>query len=871
MATLIKFWGAETGSLNEMTNPLSGTSIDTTVSSNTGGSRSFKVDGTQTTNSQFGSTLGIAYNATTVFTFRMRFVSASTPASDFAWRTPVTLFDSSSNLMGQLFCYHASSDGSLHYKLLDSSSSQVFDVSLSGWTSGDWMDVKLVLSNSTYALTVNGTSMASGSTTIWTTTNNITYMAGLSTGTSDSNRPMWLDDICVFTGDDGWPTTTLPIVIARQFGANGSTYNSWTGITGGSTKYGNVSETPYSATNNVSSAVANQVQCFVPNTFGSTESGKGNGTITSAQNFYGATLFGVLKTSSATSNGNLFKFRWRVNGSDTDYSLTTLTTSDKLFSPMITASGSGGNFTPATVALMDAGEYGIHHDLSTRTKTLQDLWIVAVYRATDNKTLSAGAGSYSITGTAAGLKKGFSLAAGVGSYTTTGTAANLKKGRTLAAGVGSYSTTGTAAGLKHGWKVAAGVGSYTTTGTAAGVKHGWKLPAGVGSYTTTGTDAGLKHGWKVAAGVGSYSTTGTDAGLKHGWKVAAGTGSYSMSGTSAGLKMSMLAGVSSYSMSGVAAGLKHGWVLAAGTGSYSTTGTDAGLKHGWKLPAGTGDYATIGTDATLRKGSNKVLAAGEGTYSTTGTDAGVLKGWKVAAGVGSYSTTGTDAGLKHGWNVAAGTGSYDTTGTDAGLKHGWKAAAGIGSYSIIGDDVALTKTSQKILPAGEGTYAMAGQDARVAKGWIIQAGTASYDMVGATADLVYTPGTGVEPSYGGTGVGGDYWKRVPDPFEARRVAREKAAEAFRKARASRVAGRKEAAVRASGAVSELARTLKPMDPQIDQLLELQAYIQGLIEQQDQIEAAQMREAATQWGMIQSEMIAEARREEELMIVMALAL
>lgn len=138
-------------------------------------------------------------------------------------------------------------------------------------------------------------------------------------------------------------------------------------------------------------------------------------------------------------------------------------------------------------------------------------------RAAGATTLTAGVGSYTMTGTAATLKYGRILPAAVGSYSITGTAATLKYGRTIAAAVGSYAITGTAAGLKRGYTLAAAVGSYALSGVDATLKKAITLVGDVGSYILTGTDATLTHTGSTATTItadpGSYTLTGTDATL----------------------------------------------------------------------------------------------------------------------------------------------------------------------------------------------------------------------------------------------------------------------------------------------------------------------------------------------------------------------
>ena len=128
-------------------------------------------------------------------------------------------------------------------------------------------------------------------------------------------------------------------------------------------------------------------------------------------------------------------------------------------------------------------------------------------------TLTAGGGSYGITGQVAGLKAARKVAAGQGSYALTGQAASLKMARKMAAGAGSYSLAGQDAGLRAIRKMAAEGGSYVLTGQAANLKLAKKIPAGAGSYALTGQDAVLRAIRKMAAAGGSYVLTGMDANL----------------------------------------------------------------------------------------------------------------------------------------------------------------------------------------------------------------------------------------------------------------------------------------------------------------------------------------------------------------------
>lgn len=858
---LIKFWGAETGHLNEFNGTVQGgVSIDTTVSSNTGGARSFKQSGANLTNSTFAGNLSIATSSTPIYsTFRFRVVSATTPAEIRYWRH-IVFFDPAVNYLFAVTSAHDTL-GRFYVQIESSIGGGTVHCQqeITGWTSGDWLEIGAEFSNAGCALIINGTRYTGTACISGTPT--IGSISGLSvTSTSnvaDTNRPFWLDDICLWDAIPS-PAVGIPSVIARQFSANSSVNNAWATLIGGATKFGNVSETPFSATNAISSATNGAAQLFIPNSFSSTETGKGSGTINATTGYVlGSRIAAVMKTSATSSGGANISLRRRIGGVNTDYSITTLTTTDAYYDTMrLVASGN----VVLTISELNAGEFGVVHGASTRTQTLEDLWVVVAYSPNDRFVNTAGAGSYTMTGTAAGVKKGRKVLAGVGSYSMTGTAAGVKPGKRLIAGVGSYSMTGTAAGVLKNDKLPAAAGSYSMTGTAAGVEWNRKLAAAIGSYSLTGSAAAIKRGIKLLADGGVYSMSGSLAGVLHGWKLPAAAGSYVLTGSDATISKAappktVVADSGTYAMTGTAAGVLHGWKIAAGSSSYAMTGAAAGVKHGWKLPAGVGSYSMTGQTAALRRGL------------------------KLPAAAGSYSMTGQIAGLKHAWKLAAAPSSYSMLGSAAAIKHGWSVVAGDGTYALTGTDATIQKPTGKFLTAAPGTYALTGSTAGVVRTWKVLAGTASYDMVGAPASFAIEK-PAVKPGMS-VGSGGDMppvHRQRDTRWDGVREAREEARRLFDKVPATPAKARKQAAVRASEAVAKVAKAVKPtratelaFDPALDRLLELQAYLQGLIDQQEAIKAAQAREAAEMWAMIERELILEAQREEELMIVMALAL
>ena len=66
-------------------------------------------------------------------------------------------------------------------------------------------------------------------------------------------------------------------------------------------------------------------------------------------------------------------------------------------------------------------------------------------------------------------------------------------GYTLTAGSGSFALTGIDAGLRRGISISASAGAFTLTGLDAGLRRGISISASAGTFTLTGLDAGLRR------------------------------------------------------------------------------------------------------------------------------------------------------------------------------------------------------------------------------------------------------------------------------------------------------------------------------------------------------------------------------------------
>lgn len=214
------------------------------------------------------------------------------------------------------------------------------------------------------------------------------------------------------------------------------------------------------------------------------------------------------------------------------------------------------------------------------------LWVVPA--SSGAYSLTADAGSYSLTGQDVALLASRSLAAAQGSYTLTGQDAALLRLFTLTAAQGSYSLSGQAVALAASRLIAAGQGSYTLTGQAVGLLASWVLAAGQGAYALTGQAAGLTYtplgSYSLLADAGSYTLTGQAVGLLASRVLAAAAGSYSLSGQDVGL---------TYTPAGAS------YTLTADAGGYALTGQDIAFARTYVLTAASGSYTLTGRAVTF--------------------------------------------------------------------------------------------------------------------------------------------------------------------------------------------------------------------------------------------------------------------------------
>ena len=255
---------------------------------------------------------------------------------------------------------------------------------------------------------------------------------------------------------------------------------------------------------------------------------------------------------------------------------------------------------------------------------------------------------------------------------------------TLTAGSGSYSLTGTAASLTASRLLTAASGSYSLSGTSAGLNRSYTLTANTGSYSLSGTDISLSVSRLLSADSGAFVLTGTAAALLASRSISVESGSYTLNGTSISLALSraLTAASGTYSLSGTDAVLTVSRVLTAVSGSYALTGTDVTLTYtpagSYTLTAESGSYALSGSDVALT--ASRVVTAQSGSYALSGTDVHLNFQRLLTAASGSYSLTGTDIGFSRNYVLSAESGSYALTGSSAGLTY--TSLGGIASIFI---------------------------------------------------------------------------------------------------------------------------------------------------------------------------------------------
>lgn len=314
----------------------------------------------------------------------------------------------------------------------------------------------------------------------------------------------------------------------------------------------------------------------------------------------------------------------------------------------ITSNG-GGGLVIVTGEKATAGAIG--NTTGTLTSATQALLTISIEAPSSARTVSAGAGSYAVAGTAAALKVARRAVADVGSYAVSGSPAGVLVGRLVSATAAAYALSGASAGALMGRGVAAAAGGYAVTGQAAAALRTRLLAAASAGYAIGGAAASLLHANRVSAVAGAYSIEGQPATL-----------------TLIG-QLSVEADAGAYGITGAGVSLVQAHRVAAAAGAYNIGGVDAALIYhpagAYLVGADAGGYALSGQPAGVL--FTRLVAANDGSYALSGSDAEFVAGSRIEAGSGDYSLAGGQAGILVSRLVSAASAAYGLLGASAGI------------------------------------------------------------------------------------------------------------------------------------------------------------------------------------------------------------
>ncbi|MGM5087520.1 hypothetical protein E0H64_17640 [Rhizobium leguminosarum bv. viciae] len=283
------------------------------------------------------------------------------------------------------------------------------------------------------------------------------------------------------------------------------------------------------------------------------------------------------------------------------------------------------------------------------------------------------------------------LTADAGTFTLTGVSAALTRALMLQAAAGAFALMDNDAALTRALKLQATAGAFALTGNDAAFAKALKLQAAAGSFVLTDNDADLTTGIPdLVADAGTFTLTGNAAALSRALRLAASSGSFSLTGNTAALHkvITLLAGSGSFALTGVSNTFKRALVMAATQASFTLTGNAATLSAGsWRTTAS----ASLGVNGT---------GFGSTTVRQTIAAANLanIGGSKVRltfrAGTGSAAIDNVYIGHK-----AASGDAYDFESTPTQITFsGGSAGATVATNStLLSDEIAFTIQSGKDL------------------------------------------------------------------------------------------------------------------------------------------------------------------------------
>lgn len=286
--------------------------------------------------------------------------------------------------------------------------------------------------------------------------------------------------------------------------------------------------------------------------------------------------------------------------------------------------------------------------------------------------------------------------------------ANVTKAYTLTAAAGSFTLTGNDATLKVARKLSSDTVAFALTGNDSNFKASRKLAADTESFTLIGNDAEFTLSRKLVSETGAFALTGNDATLTSVRKLTTESVAFTLSGIDLAIQVARKLDPveESFTLSGNDAALTAARKLAADTESYVLTGNDATLDYDQI----TGDTYTLSCDAE--------------SFTLTGQDAGLKAGRKIAAEPVAFTLTGQDNALKAARKLAATTQSLTLTGQDASIKANRKLTTAPESFTLSG--VSAVLRAARRIPGTTGNYVLTGKAANLTYSGTTGTGSAAY-------------------------------------------------------------------------------------------------------------------------------------------------
>ncbi len=201
---------------------------------------------------------------------------------------------------------------------------------------------------------------------------------------------------------------------------------------------------------------------------------------------------------------------------------------------------------------------------------------------------------------AAGLTH-YDLVCDGGTFSFSGSAAGLEKGYHIDCPGATYSYAGSAAGLEKGYHLDAGVGAFSYSGAVAGLLKDGKIVAAGATYPYAGSDVTMNKGRMMAADGATFAYAGSAVSFPRTYHIDALAGSFPYAGAIAALEKGyhIDAEAATFGYSGAVANLEYGRVIQALAATYGLSGSDAALLYHRLVGASPATFAFAGSDATL--------------------------------------------------------------------------------------------------------------------------------------------------------------------------------------------------------------------------------------------------------------------------------